>query len=301
MRDFEIGKALAFIDEHIEDKLLLNDIANDLGYSSFYVSRMFSQIMGISIASYIRMRKLQYAFLDLQNCKTILEVAYQYGFESHEGFTRSFKRFFGFSPKAVKDKKISYIIPDDYALIERSVKNMNSRNITEEMHMIVFLLLKESMEEMRNGFCSKIRVALLPDNRVEIMDDGRGIPLVDEVQKSSEIMNCIFGGHPMSSLDYANIEDFNSLELNMVNSLCESMSVCVWRNGKSYSQDYTQGIAQHELLLEELVHHSGMKVALKPNSEIFGNTSWSKEKIEEFIRHNGSMLVGTISVEETNN
>ena len=173
MRDFEIGKALAFIDEHIEDKLLLNDIANDLGYSPFYVSRMFSQIMGISIASYIRMRKLQYAFLDLQNCKTILEVAYQYGFESHEGFTRSFKRFFGFSPKAVKDKKISYIIPDDYALIERSVKNMNSRNITEEMHMMVFLLLKESIEEMRNVFCSKIRVALLPDNRVEIMDDGR--------------------------------------------------------------------------------------------------------------------------------
>ena len=48
MRDFEIGKILAFIDEHIEDKLLLNDIANDLGYSPFYVSRMFSQIMGIS-------------------------------------------------------------------------------------------------------------------------------------------------------------------------------------------------------------------------------------------------------------
>lgn len=39
MSDFEIWKALAFIDEHIEDKLLLNDIANDLGYSPFYVSR----------------------------------------------------------------------------------------------------------------------------------------------------------------------------------------------------------------------------------------------------------------------
>ena len=301
MRDFDIEKALVFIDEHIEDKLLLSDIANELGYSPFYVSRMFSQIMGISIVSYIRMRKLQYAFLDLQNCKTVLEVAYQYGFESHEGFTRSFKRFFGFSPKAVKDKKISYAIPDRYTLLERSMKNMNGRNMIEEMHMMVFALLKESMEEMRNGFCSKIRVALLSDNRVEITDDGRGIPLVDEVQKSFEMMNHIFGGHPMSSLDYANIEDFNSLELNMVNSLCESMSVCVWRNGKSYSQDYIQGIAQHELLVEEFDHHSGMKVTLKPNPEIFENALWSKERIEEFIRQNVSMLVGTISVEETNN
>ena len=103
------------------------------------------------------------------------------------------------------------------------------------------------------------------------MDDGRGIPLVDEVQKSSEMMSLIFGGHPLSSLDYANIEDFNNLELNMVNSLCESMSVCVWRNGKSYSQDYIQGIAQHELVIEDSSRHSGMKVTLKPNSDIFGN------------------------------
>ena len=63
MSDFEIKKALAFIDEHIEEKLFLNDIADNLGYSPFYVSRIFSQIMGISIVSYVRMRKLQYAFL----------------------------------------------------------------------------------------------------------------------------------------------------------------------------------------------------------------------------------------------
>ena len=300
MRNFEIEKALAFIDEHIEEKLFLNDIADNLGYSPFYVSRIFSQIMGISIVSYVRMRKLQYAFSTLQNSKTILEVAYQYGFESHEGFTRSFKRFFGFSPKTVKDKKITYAIPDNYVLIERNMKRMNSWNILEEMHVMVFLLLKESIAEMQNGFCSKISVSLLPNNCVEIMDDGRGIPLVDEVQKSNEMMNRIFGGHPVSSLDYANIEDFNNLELNMVNSLCESMSVCVWRNSKSYSQDYIHGIAQHELMVEDSSHHSGMKVTLKPNSEIFGNTLWSKEKIENFIGQNASMCVKSIFVEDTN-
>ena len=285
VRDFEIEKALAFIDEHIEDKLLLNDIANDLGYSPFYVSRMFSQAMGISIVSYVRMRKLQYAFVALQHSKTILEVACQYGFESHEGFTRSFKLFFGFSPKAVKDKKISYAILKNYALLERNIKCMNNRNIAEEM---------------QNGFCSKISVSLLPDNYVEIMDDGRGIPLVDEVQKSSEMMSRLFGGHPMSSLDYANIEDFNHLELNMINSLCERLSVCVWRDGKSYSQDYIHGIAQHELIVEDSSHHSGMKVTLKPNSDIFGKTLWSKEKIEDFIGQNAPMCMESIFVEDTN-
>lgn len=300
MRDFKIEKALAFIDEHIEDKLFLNDIAKNLGYSPFYVSRMFSQIMGISIVSYVRMRKLQFAFSSLQKSKTILEVAYQYGFESHEGFTRSFKRFFGFSPKVIKDQKITYAIPNYCVFKERSIEIMNSKNIVEEMHMMVFLLLKESIMELQDGHCSKICVSLLPNNYVEIIDDGRGIPLVDEMQKSNEILNRIFGGHPLSSLDYANIEDFNNLELNMVNSLCENMSICVWRNGRSYFQDYINGVAQHELIIENSSHQNGMKVTLKPNSKIFGDVLWSKEMIEEFIVKNASNYVESIFVKEVN-
>ena len=291
-----VEKALDFIDEHIEDKLFLDDIAKGIGYSPFYVSRMFSQKMGISIVSYIRMRKLQFAFSSLQKSKTILEVAYQYGFESHEGFTRSFKRFFGFSPKVIKDQKMAYTIPKYYVMKERNMEIMNNRNIFEEMHMMVFLLLKESIKEMQGGHCSKISVSLLPNNYIEIVDNGRGIPLTDE--KSNTILNHIFGGHPMSSLDYVNIEDFNNLELNMVNSLCENMSVCVWRNGKSYSQDYISGIAQHELIVENSSYQSGMKVKLKPNSNIFGNILWSKEMIEKFIIQNASDFVESIWIEE---
>ena len=291
-----VEKALDFIDEHIEEKLFLDDIAKSIGYSPFYVSRVFSQKMGISIVSYIRMRKLQFAFSSLQKSKTILEVANQYGFESHEGFTRSFKRFFGFSPKVIKDQKMVYTIPKYYDMKERNMEIMNNRNIFEEMHMMVFLLLKESIKEMQGGHCSKISVSLLPNNYIEIVDNGRGIPLTDE--KSNTILNHIFGGHPMSSLDYANIEDFNNLELNMVNSLCENMSVCVWRNGKSYSQDYISGIAQHELIVENSSYQSGMKVKLKPNSNIFGNILWSKEMIEKFIVQNASDFVESIWIEE---
>ena len=296
MSVFMVEKALDFIDEHIEDKLFLTDIAKSIGYSPFYVSRMFSQKMGISIVSYIRIRKLQFAFSSLQKSKTILEVAYQYGFESHEGFTRSFKRFFGFSPKVIKDQKMAYTIPKYYVMKERNMEIMNNRNIIEEMHMMVFLLLKESIKEMQEGHCSKICVSLLPNNYIEIVDNGRGIPLTDE--KSNTILDHIFGGHPMSTLDYVNIEDFNNLELNMVNSLCENMSVCVWRNGKSFSQDYISGVAQHELIVENSSYQSGMKVKLKPNSNIFGNILWSKEMIEKFIVQNASDFVESIRIEE---
>ena len=291
---------MAYIDEHIEEKLSLNDIANYLGYSPFYVSRIFSQIMGISIVSYVRMRKLQFAFSSLQKSKTILEVAYQYGFESHEGFTRSFKRFFGFSPKVIKDQKVDYVIPNYFVINERRIEIMNSKKNNEEIHMMLFLLLKESIIEMQEGHCSKICISILPNNYVKIIDDGRGIPLVNEVQKSSKILNRIFGGQPMSSLDYVNIEDFNNIELNMINSLCEDMSICVWRNGKSYSQSYINGIAQHELIIKDSSHKSGMNVTIKPNSNIFENLMWNKEMIEDFIVKNASKYVESIFVEDTN-
>ena len=189
---------MAYIDEHIEEKLSLNDIANYLGYSPFYVSRMFSQIMGISIVSYVRMRKLQFAFSSLQKSKTILEVAYQYGFESHEGFTRSFKRFFGFSPKVIKDQQVDYVIPNYFVINERRIEIMDSKKNNEEMHMMLFSLLKESIKKMQEGHCSKICISILPNNYVEIIDHGRGIPLEDELQKSNEILNRIFGGHLIS-------------------------------------------------------------------------------------------------------
>jgi len=167
--------------------------------------------------------------------------------------------------------------------------------------MMLFLLLKESIKKMQEGHCSKICISILPNNYVEIIDDGRGIPLVDEVQKSNEILNRIFGGHPISSLDYANIEDFYNLELNMINSLCEDMSICVWRNGKSYSQSYINGIAQHELIIKDSSHKSGMKVTIKLNSNIFENLMWNKEMIEDFIVQNASKYIKSIFIEETNN
>ena len=295
MRDFNVEKALKFIDEHIEEKLYLDTISEHMGYSPFYVSRMFSQEMDISIVSYVRMRKLQFAFLDLQNNKTILEVACKYGFESHEGFTRSFKRFWGFSPKVIKEQSVTYTIPNYSVMKERKLETMRRSSI-EEMHRMMFLLLTESIKEMRAGYCTQIKVSILPNNYVEIMDDGRGIPLTDE--KSNAMLNRIFGGHPMSSLDYASIEDFNNLELNMVNSLCESMSVCVWRNGKSFSQDYVSGVAQHELIVEPSAHQSGMQVRIKPNSNFFENILWSKEMIEQFIVQNASDLAESIGIEE---
>ena len=64
-------------------------------------------------------------------------MAYQYGFESHEGFTRSFKRFFGFSPKVIKDQKVDYVIPNYFVINERrSVFFLTALQLEAEINLV---------------------------------------------------------------------------------------------------------------------------------------------------------------------
>ena len=100
-----------------------------------------------------------YKILYRQKSKTILEVAYQYGFESHEGFTRSFKRFFGFSPKVIKDQNVAYTIPNYCVMKERSIEIMNSKNIIEEKNQL--LKCKRDIVQKYVYLCYKITISKL--------------------------------------------------------------------------------------------------------------------------------------------
>ena len=56
-----LKEILAYIDDHIREKITLGELARLAGYSPFYFSRLFSESMGMPVTGYIRIRKLQYA------------------------------------------------------------------------------------------------------------------------------------------------------------------------------------------------------------------------------------------------
>ena len=101
----DIQKAIDYIEENLEEKINYENIAKQIGMSSYYFHRMFSAIIGVSPTEYIRNRRLTCAAEDLtrNNCN-ILDVALKYRFESNEAFTRAFTKFHGVSPKAAKQK-----------------------------------------------------------------------------------------------------------------------------------------------------------------------------------------------------
>ena len=292
-----LKKILCYIDEHIYEKISLLELAEVAGYSPFYFSKLFTETMGMPITGYIRIRKLQYALCSLLEGKKVLDVSIMYAFDSHEGFTRSFTQLFGQAPSTVRKYLVSYSVP------EWSVPDTESRRMSmglgkstlfDNMHQIVFEVLKTSLQEVEAGYCTEISITLLPGGKLKICDNGRGIPLSKDQHMNKGVLDKILAGHPITGLEYAGMGDFSQCSMQTVNSLCESLQVNVYRNGMWFQQDYVRGIGQHDVFCKELEHAAGTEMILKPDKMIFGETAFSDAVIRDWVKENTNIYSGLI-------
>ena len=296
-----LKRVLLYIDEHIHEKINLMELAEVAGYSPFYFSKLFAETMGMPVMGYIRIRKLQYALCSLLEGKKILDVSLMYAFDSHEGFTRSFTQLFGSTPSIVKKHLISYSVPEWIVPdieTRRMSMGLDRNTLFENMHQIVFEVLRTSLEESDAGYCTEISITLLQGDRIKISDNGRGIPLSKDIHVSKAVLDKIVAGHPISSVEYAETGDFTQCSMQTVNSLCESLQVNVYRNGMWFQQDYVRGIAQHNVTCKELEHMSGTEMVLKPDRKIFGDTEFSMEVIRRWVEENIADRVKVVIGEE---
>lgn len=87
------------IEQHNDEKLTLKALSDKLGYSEFYVTKKFKELSGMQFRDYLRSRKLAFALKEVRDSeRSILDIAVDYGFSSHEAFTRSFKTTYGITP-----------------------------------------------------------------------------------------------------------------------------------------------------------------------------------------------------------
>lgn len=89
---------IQYIENNIKEELKAESIAKQMGYSVYHFSRIFKEEMGISLMEYVKDRRLLRAAEDIMFGKRILETAIEYGYQTHSGFTKAFRKKYGFSP-----------------------------------------------------------------------------------------------------------------------------------------------------------------------------------------------------------
>ncbi|MDE6875671.1 MAG: AraC family transcriptional regulator [Lachnospiraceae bacterium] len=94
-----ISEALKYIDGHLDETITLEGLAEKFFLSPFYFHKLFSMVVGKSLAAYIRDRRVLSACRQLCDTKkTILDIALDCGFRSPAAFSRTFRQVQGMSP-----------------------------------------------------------------------------------------------------------------------------------------------------------------------------------------------------------
>lgn len=123
-----LKKAIEYMEEHLLDDIGADDVADAVHMSSFYLQKGFQIITGYTMGEYIRNRKLYLAALDIiAKEDKIIDVAYRYGYETPESFTKAFSRFHGMTPTQIKKNRtaIKPFLPLTISIVIQGGNDMN--------------------------------------------------------------------------------------------------------------------------------------------------------------------------------
>lgn len=100
-----VTRMQTFIEKHLDEEITLHALAQQAGYSPWHCAKMFKEYTDKSPFEYIRKLRLSKAALVLRDEDLrVVDVALDFVFDSHEGFTRAFRKQFGVTPKAYQKK-----------------------------------------------------------------------------------------------------------------------------------------------------------------------------------------------------
>src|SRR5712671_5775907 len=142
-------------------------------------------------------------------------------------------------------------------------------------HHLLWEILDNSVDEVINGYASRIEVTLHKDGKtVTIEDDGRGIP-VDLMPKYKKpalevILTTLHSGGKFEQGNYIHSGGLHGVGSSVVNALSSKLVAEVKRDGRKWTQEYAKGHALTKLKPDGATRATGTSITFEPDSEIFG-------------------------------
>ncbi len=159
---------------------------------------------------------------------------------------------------------------------------------TRGLHHLVYEVVDNSIDEALAGFCKNIDVIIHKDNSVTVKDDGRGIP-VDFHKKEGKsalevVMTKIGAGGKFDKDSYKVSGGLHGVGVSCVNALSTLLIAKVYRNGKTYQQEYSKGVAITEVQEIGTSDRTGTTVTFTPDGSIFYDLVYNYDTLAARLR-----------------
>ena len=159
------------------------------------------------------------------------------------------------------------------------------------LHHLVYEVVDNSVDEALAGHATHIEVTIHMDNSVTVVDDGRGIPVDEMTLPNGErlpavqvVLTKLHAGGKFDSSTYKVSGGLHGVGVSCVNALSEDFNVEIWRDGKTYEQDYARGIPVSGLRQTGTSKKRGTKVHFLPDRTIFTVTEYNYDTLAQRLR-----------------
>lgn len=149
------------------------------------------------------------------------------------------------------------------------------------LHHLIWEIVDNSVDEAMAGYADKVTVTLLEDGGVEVIDNGRGIPVemhASGIPTVQVVMTQLHAGGKFDSESYAVSGGLHGVGISVVNALSTRVEADIKRDGKHWYQNFTNAIPD-ELVEGENARGTGTTVRFWPDPEIFETVEFNYDTI----------------------
>ncbi|MFD0965513.1 DNA topoisomerase IV subunit B [Seminibacterium arietis] len=159
-------------------------------------------------------------------------------------------------------------------------------------------VIDNSVDEALAGFANKIQVILHQDQSLEVIDDGRGMPVdihpIEKISGVEVILTKLHAGGKFSNKNYEFAGGLHGVGISVVNALSERVDVTIKRNGEIHYIAFENGIKVKEL---EVIgtcgrRNTGTTVRFKPNKKYFDSSNFSISRLRHLLRAKAVLCSG---------